>query len=335
MINILRYIYFFLTLLLSGICFFADQDWVSYPSFQVVALAGPFIFIIAFLSAIFYAIKTRFDLTAWFAICMFFTWEAIIGLVGFDFSESFLKNPEYEIRILSLNAAQLSYVNDNIETLADAIAKYKPDVICMQEIGIKENWTNKDEIGYKMAAALKMPYYSFSRHPNNIYGLAIFSKLKINSSTELFLPVSQMNGGLKYELTTPKNKKLTLYNFHLSSFNLGEEDDKSINHLVKIITEQQEQADIIRENFEVKNAVIMLGDLNSPPYLHTYKVLSKGLKDSFDYLHLGYGSTLANPLLPYRIDIQMHNEYIKCVKFENLSTPFSDHNIQLGTYEIY
>ena len=151
----------------------------------------------------------------------------------------------------------------------------------------------------------------------------------------MFLPVSQMNGGLKYELTTPKNKKLTLYNFHLSSFNLGEEDDKSINHLIKIITEQQEQADIIRENFEVKNAVIMLGDLNSPPYLHTYKVLSKGLKDSFDYLHLGYGSTLANPLLPYRIDIQMHNEYIKCVKFENLSTPFSDHNIQLGTYEIY
>ena len=216
MINILRYIYLFLALLLSGICFFADHDWVSYPSLQVVALAGPFIFFLSFLSAIFYAIKTRFDLTAWFAICMFFTWEAIIGLVGFDFSESFLKNPEYEIRILSLNAAQLSYVNDNIETLADEIAKYKPDVICLQEIGIKENWTNKDEIGYNMAAALKMPYYSFSRHPNNIYGLAIFSKLRINSSTELFLPVSQMNGGLKYELTTPKNKKLTLYNFHLS-----------------------------------------------------------------------------------------------------------------------
>lgn len=335
MLSFIRYTYFVLTLILSGICFFADHDLISYPSFQVIALTGPYLFLISFLSALFYAIKTRFDVTAWFGICIFFTWEAVIALFGLDFSESFIKNPEYEIKVLSLNAAQLSYVNDNIETLADEILKYNPDVICFQEIGIKENWQNKDEIGYKMAAALKMPYYSFSRHENNIYGLAVFSKLKVNSSTELFLPISHMNGGLKYELTTPKKKKLTLYNFHLSSFNLKNDEDKSIDHLIKIIGEQQEQAEIIRENFEVKNAVIMVGDLNSPPYLHTYKTLSKDLKDSFDFLHLGYGSTIANPLLPFRIDVQFHNEYIKCVKFKNISTPFSDHNIQLGTYEIY
>lgn len=332
---IIKYTYYALTFVLALICYFADHELISYPVFQLIALFSPYLFFIAAISALIYGFRKRFDVAIWFGICMFFTWDAFGTLFNLNFSESFMKSPEYEVRVLSLNAAQLQYTEDNIVDFAEEVNKYNADIICLQEIGIKNNWQQKHEVGLLMAKAFGMPYFSFSRNENNIYGLAIFSKFKIEESVELYLPVSQMNGILKYNILTPKNKKLTLFNTHLSSFNLSGEEDKSLGHMLKILAEQQEQVDIVNENISNKNATILLGDLNSPPYLHTYKSLKGDLKDSFDYTHWNYGSTLNNLFLPFRIDLHLHNDYIKCVEFKNISNTISDHKIQWGVYEVY
>lgn len=333
--SFLRYSLFGIFMILAIICFFADHDWISHPSFQVIGLLSPYIFVLSLLIGAYYGIRTRYDLMIWFFICVGFTWESIIGLVGVDFQEDFAPDPEYRLKVMSLNAAQLEYTKDDIQKFADAVAQYKADIICLQEIGIKKNWTNKDSVGFAMAKAFNMPYFSFSRHPNNIYGLAIFSKIPINSSEEIFLPIGNMNGAISYHLTIKSNKNLTIYNIHLQSFNLAEQEDKSFGHLTGIIGEQQEEVQLIRENLENKHAMLILGDMNSPPYLHTYKQLSEGFQDGFDKVHFEYGATLHNWMLPYKIDVQLYNDYIKCVSYENLAFEYSDHNIQLGVYEIY
>ena len=48
----------------------------------------------------------------------------------------------------------LKYTKDDISAVAKDILATNPDIICLQEVGIKENWTNKKEVGKKMADAL-------------------------------------------------------------------------------------------------------------------------------------------------------------------------------------
>lgn len=320
-------------MLVGIITFFASHHFTSSPNLQIIALTAPYFFFISIPIVVFYAIKTRWDLAIWFGIVMGLTWEAFGGLVGFNFTDEKENFPEYAMHIASFNAAQLKFTNDDFTPIAEELKALDPDIICLQEVGIKEGWQNKDSIGIAMATALKMPYYSFSRHKNNIYGLAIFSKFPITHSYEVYLPISDMNGILEYEVKTPKGKKLTLFNFHLASFNLSKEEHEV--DFSAVIEAQQEQVKKITEHVDKKNAHILVGDLNSPPYLHTYELLIPGLEDAFTELNFGYGATLTNWFLPYRIDYQLFDEHVRCVDLKVLNTDNSDHKILLGHYEVY
>ena len=329
-----RYTFLVVIMIIAVLTQVSEHELFAHSYFQFFVYIAPYLFITGSVMTVYYGYKARFDRMFWFAFIMILTLSSFKSVVNF-FSEAPKKQPGSIVTISTLNVAQLKYTKDDISAVAKDILATNPDIICLQEVGIKENWTNKKGVGKKMADAFKMPYYSFSREDNNIYGLAIFSKLPILESEEIFLPTSRMNGIVLYTIQTKERRKLSLVNYHLSSYNLANYFVHDNLGLDSIYKEQLEEIEMINNLKTKANSYIQVGDMNCPAYGYNYNQLSQKLHDSFYCSSYEYGPSLSNWLLPWRIDGHFYNKGVNCIDFENVGTSTSDHKIQVGHYQIF
>lgn len=263
----------------------------------------------------------------------------LLGIITFLLSYNFFYqctlNPKLEtqnsISILSYNVqafneALASNLKQNDFTkIVKFIDSLDTDIVILQESSYKEGRKLKRYphvfLGYRqnirkslLTIYSKFPivnkgYIDFDDTKNN----AIYADIKINKDT------------------------IRVYNSHLQSYVI-DQDLKSNNYwysLNNTITKQVEQAELIKNHMSNSNKkVIIGGDFNATPHSRTYRVLRKGLNDSYVSNGNGLGKTYSHFNYPLRLDYFLYDEKIKVVSHKNFNLNLSDHEPIFMSFKI-
>lgn len=207
------------------------------------------------------------------------------------------------------------------EQIVAFVEQQQPDVICFQEF----NRTFLPPFQkYKNRAITQV---KSGKSPQ-----AIFSRFPILNSDIILFPESA-NSALFADILIGKDT-LRVYNVHLQSYqipsreflyaNNGREFLKRLN---RVALKHRQQAQLVRDHAEHSPyPVILCGDLNATPFSRPYRVLSKGMQDSFKKKGRKWGATYyLNQMLPYRIDVVLASPGIEVVKHQNFDIRASDH----------
>ena len=79
---------------------------------------------------------------------------------------------------------------------------------------------------------------------------------------------------------------------------------------------------------------VICGDFNDPPQSYTYRVISKGLQDSFCEKGLGLGATYGGKIPALRIDYILTDPKLKVLSHDVIKSNFSDHYIVKSQIQI-
>lgn len=253
-------------------------------------------------------------------------------------------------KILSYNVQMFNlYDKDNKEKSVDRFFNFMNgenfDIICLQEVltadifklslrEIKQNLSNT-----------KNSYVQFTggKQSNHRYGIAIFTKFPIINKGEILFK-NTSNLSIFIDLLIGGDT-IRVYNNHLQSFRLGNENFRFLTELEKSMEDPpiQEVRDIASrmKNAYIKRAgqaellskhihaspypVIVCGDFNDTPVSYAYHTIRKDLKDSFVETGLGLGKTYSRIIPSYRIDYIFHSPDLTSSEFKTIRKDYSDH----------
>lgn len=238
-----------------------------------------------------------------------------------------------DFTVFSLNVGQFKNGTEPMDSLISFINKLDPDIVCLQEFGLKLNWQNKDSLIFEFARKCGMSSYNFARNEHNIYGIATLSKHKILNVDTLFMPITETNGAVRLELRVNK-RNITIINYHLSSYNFGSKTNLSFfDKIERAERVKREQMNIILSNLKgVKGPLILAGDMNATPFTQVYKLLSEKLKDTFLEKGTGVGFTFPVGIIGIRIDYQLLTGPIDVKEHSVYTEKYSDHNSLMVRY---
>ncbi len=208
-------------------------------------------------------------------------------------------------------------LNKAAETSLEILSKYKPDVVCLQEIQTDDkNLKLFENSGYKIA-----DYSNSFLRRGKVYGVATFfnpdtfSIIKSNSfnlPTNFYQIISFILHGNKNPRTVLTNefrhdqskRKLDLYNIHLSPFATNQLRTRQIKNTLN---------DLSLNN---NNAVIIAGDFNYPYGRKRFENLIKehGLKEATNNINF----TLEKKIIR-NITIKLKLDYVLYKKLRVLS----------------
>lgn len=266
------------------------------------------------------------------------------------------KIPENCIKVLSYNIRGFSWYNSkDVDAGKNNIVQYiknsGADIVCLQEYLILEN--NAKANTKEIRKVLKdYPYYSFVKL-NSIYnsssykyGIACFSKYPILSTKEIPIDTRENAGSVIYRIKI-KDKVVSVFNNHLESNRLTDEDRKVYLKLIKDTDRQAidkaasnlrrrlgpayvkraPQARLIKKWIEEQNTdgTIVCGDFNDTPISYTYKTIKGDLKDAFADTGFGAGITYNENYFWFRIDFIMHSSNITAYNCTVDKVKYSDH----------
>ncbi len=220
------------------------------------------------------------------------------------------------------------------------IAAQTLDIFCGQEFSGKSqayNQTAKEVLAQKLK--LKYSYQAGGS------SLAIYSKYPIIKTGAIQFD-NTYNGAIFADIQL-QNKKIRVYNFHLQSIRLGNDEAEVLNQQnITTLAENDTQEKYKRINGKLKNAfllreeqvqfiaqhisespypVVVCGDLNDTPSSYAYHCLVQNLQDAFANKGFGFGSTYAGKLPFLRIDYTFVSPLINLQSFQVLPQTFSDH----------
>lgn len=160
---------------------------------------------------------------------------------------------------------------------------------------------------------------------------AIYSKYPIINKGYVDFP--DTNNNAMYADIKIHQDTIRIYNSHLQSFIINRyvladnyKDFSYWKHLNNTNTKQIEQAKLIKNHADASNKkVIICGDFNSTPYSQTYRILKKGMDDSFLTKGNGLGKTFSLLKYPLRLDYFLYDEQIKVFSHDNFTLKLSDH----------
>ena len=234
-----------------------------------------------------------------------------------------------------------------LDSLYQTIKASNTDFLCIQEYfnqttGAYTSNKFMRSIGYSH----KHVEYSVKRG-SNLYGIATFSKYPIiKKQVKFFLNKGGPKNGILISDIKTKNDTLRIINVHLESFRLQKEDYKYLNDLTdstlskvemkptKILIDKIRQATKRRapqlEYLEkvIKESpfpVLLCGDFNDLPNSYLYRRFTEHMKDSFQEVGKGFGSTWVSNLPALRIDYVFHSNRIKAVSHKVIPRILSDH----------
>ncbi len=189
------------------------------------------------------------------------------------------------------------------------------------------------ESSYKEGTKLKDYPYVFLGYREDIDKslLAIYSKYPIVNEGYIDFPDTKNNA--IYADIKIMQDTIRIYNSHLQSFVVDQyviaNDYKNFNfwkNISSTITKQIEQAKLIKNHAGNSNKkVIICGDFNATPYSQPYRILKKGMNDSYVSNGNGFGKTYSLLNYPLRLDYFINNEHIKVLSHKNFTLNLSDH----------
>lgn len=234
--------------------------------------------------------------------------------------------PPPGLHVLSFNVRNFSdgrYVGDEDpeNRIAGFIAAEDPEVVCLQEFSIR-----------KQKAFRQYPYQYITPYASGKATQAIFSKYPIAGRGEVRFPDTGNN--TLYADILMGSDTVRVYNIHLQSYHI---EDRSfllrnygidfIRRLHDIAKRHHQQARLVKAHLQTSPyPAILCGDLNATAYSHTYRILKKGMTDTFREKGSGWGITFyLSGRYPFRIDFILADARFKVMAHRNYPDRLSDH----------
>lgn len=332
----------FVSFLLSGALVLAYMAPFIPPStFSIptsLGLVHPALLLLNAISVIYWGLRKSVYAFVFLGIILL-GWTHIKGFIGFNFSPP----PKVEtIKIMSYNVAQLHNIKEvskrndaqgTYDELLEYLKSEQPDILCVGEMNSKFIDDLKKD--------LQMPYVASTQSSIKGEVLAIFSKFRVINSKDIKFQDSY-NGNMYADLEI-KGTVYRVFNIHLESnrvtnlthnfINPDIENKERVKRATSILKRFSQSA-ILRENQarviaeEIKNSeysVIVCGDFNDTPISYAYRILSKGLVDTFKEKGKGIGSTFAGNIPALKIDYILVSPDIEVVSHQIDRVLFSDH----------
>ncbi len=187
---------------------------------------------------------------------------------------------------------------------------------------------------------------------NNIPVLAFYSKYEIVSHKNIFEGLENKDITAQCEAidVNIRGKIYRCINVHLESFgivkdmvklngNKEEDETKTKNVLKKLIynfKNHQEQVDIIKKEIDDSPyPVFVVGDFNAVPNSYEYYKISNVLKDAFEEVGRGSGTSFHDFKFPLRIDYVFTSNSIQPVSYKvDHDVQISDHFPVIATFKL-
>ena len=211
--------------------------------------------------------------------------------------------------------------------IAHFLKQENADILCLQEAR---------EV---IASSLNYPYQSINGF-NHIY-----SKYEIINSGEIIFSESSTNQSCYADMLVHYDT-IRVYNLHLESLHLGNEDyallkewdedsqedefknktQKISNKINKATSIRVNQVETIIESIkDSPYPTLLCGDFNDVPQSYVYRRLNEHHKDAFLESGKGFGSTYRQLIFPFRIDYILAYKTWSAYNFEVLDEKLSDH----------
>lgn len=335
--------------------YISSVDW--WPM-TFLALGYPFIFMVMVVTIIGWLFVKK---KVAFALCLvlLFGYKNLFSTLAINLNAkplSTVKEPGI-LRILNWNvqdftnsAVAADSLNANRRQIMNYIKQYQPDIICMQdftELYAPATYSNVVEI----RDSLHYPYFYFAVNIGKSppygtvnSGVAIFSRYPIVDSGSVELPKIVYNEKIAFVDILLNNKKLRIFNTHLSSMQLFIPDDverdtaweqydngfiyratmfEKLRRYDQLHVQQAQKTKAILK--QSPYPFIFCGDLNTTPAGTPYHIISKNLKDAFLQQGSGLGATYDNRLPTIRIDYILTSPSLTAKRFKKDNIKCSDH----------
>jgi len=266
----------------------------------------------------------------------------------FQISEN---NEEGDLKVLSFNAQVFDHYywkqdSSKRQKIYDFLREEEFDIICFQEYfeSRRPYYKNFNDT-LKAATGLEYSQKEYAvDFYGNLFGLAIFSRYPILSTGKLELPKQGTNICIYSDLLIDQDT-VRVYNMHLASLHLDQENYELLDNLDKGLEEQnlkamkgllkrlrgaykrrKEQVDPIAAHVsQSPYPLILCGDFNDGPVSYTYRNIADGLFDSFIQAGKGFGNTYNGRLPALRIDYILHSNDFVTSQHKVVNQNLSDH----------
>ncbi|MGB1247294.1 MAG: endonuclease/exonuclease/phosphatase family protein [Chitinophagales bacterium] len=253
-----------------------------------------------------------------------------------------------QVSIMTWNVKNFDLYNwsnneDSRDEMFALIEEKSPDILCLQEFYNEKNgdFQNikdlKKQIGYDYA------YFVETFCLDNgarCWGLATFSKFPIEKEGFItFETASRLNSCIYTDINID-DEIVRIYNTHLQSIHLGQEDYEYIENAEPNLESSRQIAIKLKNGFvnRAKQAIqvfnhrdiyegrtMLCGDFNDTPVSFAYYLLSKNMQDAFCEKGLGMGSTYAGKIPFLRIDYTLLDETFEVKNYKIYRKNYSDH----------
>ena len=235
-------------------------------------------------------------------------------------------DPDGQISVMSYNVKGFNRygwipITDAGDSIVTFFKKENPDILCIQEYG-RTRYRDFKQYRFK------------TETPKNIDRSiqAIFSKFPIVGEGTLNPPGSLNN--IIYADILFQRDTIRVYNVHLESFKIDPENTdfsqagsgRLYKRMLATFNEQLQQAKLLKEH--VKNCpfqIVLCGDFNNTQFSNVYRILAKGMDDSFLSVGKGLGKTYSLNGLPMRIDYILTSKNFSATTHRNFNIKYSDH----------
>ncbi|MCO5249105.1 MAG: endonuclease/exonuclease/phosphatase family protein [Chitinophagales bacterium] len=341
----------FLTLLLiSGLSSKINPS--NFSVFGFMGLIYPYLAVVNILFIFSWILRKRLFFI-YSLIGLLFTFSQLKSQIALPFLQKDT-NLSTDFTVMSYNVRNFDLYNwsknlHSRQVMMDTIQKYNPDVLLFQEYYTETKKLNNthylDSIGYK--------YHKISteliKRKDNIWGVAIFSKLPISKSGELLKKSVNNSVGGSYSRGAfadikVKGQTFRFVNVHLQSLYFNNDEYETIQEITEKklpaykrvidLLKKINQAFIYRgkQVNELKSfisdsphPIILGGDFNDTPGSYSYQQLTKTLEDSFIRKGKGIGSTYSGNIPLLRIDYILKDKSLTTTKFNKPKNKISDH----------
>lgn len=327
------------------------SQYVSPELFTPIAFLGlafPFLLLTNVLFVFYWAFKLKRHLLLSLLVIAL-GWGFSGRIVQVDGSDSTDKNT---IKVLSYNVRLFDLYNwsNNTKTrnkILTFISHESPQIMCLQEFfyaSNKDYFNTLDTLLEMQDAKNYHAQYSTGIRNAHYFGIATFSQYPIIKKGQVPLHNGVHNICIYSDLVIGPDT-LRVYNMHLASIRLDQEDYEFIQkiseseneerirgskQIFKRLTEafvrRASQSETIAAHIEQSPyPVLVCGDFNDVPLSYAYRCLSAGLKDAFVESGFGLGSTYNGNLPSMRIDYILHSEELRSYDYNSPKEDLSDH----------
>jgi endonuclease/exonuclease/phosphatase family metal-dependent hydrolase len=293
-----------------------------FPILSVLTLFMPLFFILNGLFFIYWGIQFKKRMIL----------SGLVLLMGITFINKFYKfsakeypETENDFTVMSYNVRLFNvfkWLDEDVPANILAFINDKnPDILCIQEFS---NSANIDLKVYRHR-------YVFMEGNKIKTGQAIFSKFPIIDQGNIVFPNS--NNNVVFADIKKGKDIVRVYNMHLQSIKISPDvneinenidaidqgkSQKLFNRISKAFTQQQQQAEMIKEHKkDCPYPIIICGDLNNSAFSYVYRNIKGKLKDAFEEAGKGFGPTYKFRYYPARIDYILADDKMTVKKFES------------------